>query len=86
MRKLGLRSSKGNAAISDMKFVLLHDAKGDDGVKAFFTELWELYIKVGAHWYRLRARPHQRALHFSCAYARYTDSYESFPQCTYGDP
>jgi len=30
----------------NMKFVLLHDAKGDDGVKAFFTELWELYIKT----------------------------------------
>ncbi|KAF8324433.1 Sedlin [Cantharellus anzutake] len=30
----------------NMKFVLLHDAKGDDGVKGFFTELWELYIKT----------------------------------------
>lgn len=32
--------------ITDMKFVLLHDAKGDDGVKNFFQEVWELYVKV----------------------------------------
>lgn len=32
---------------SDMKFVLLHDGKNDDsGIKSFFTELWELYVKV----------------------------------------
>jgi Sedlin, N-terminal conserved region len=30
----------------DMKFVLLHDAKGDDSVKIFFLEVWELYVKV----------------------------------------
>lgn len=34
------------ADATDMKFVLLHDAKGDDGVKAFFVDVWELYIKV----------------------------------------
>lgn len=31
-----------------MKFVLLHDAKSDDGVKAFFMDVWELYIKVSS--------------------------------------
>ena len=30
----------------DMKFVLLHEGKNDDGIKAFFTEVWELYMKV----------------------------------------
>ncbi|KAF8312709.1 Sedlin [Clavulina sp. PMI_390] len=30
----------------NMKFILLHDAKGDDGVKSFFMDVWELYIKA----------------------------------------
>jgi len=30
----------------NMKFVLLHDAKGDDSVKNFFLEVWELYVKT----------------------------------------
>ena len=30
----------------DMKFVLLHEGKNDDGIRAFFTEVWELYMKV----------------------------------------
>jgi trafficking protein particle complex subunit 2 len=29
-----------------MKFVLLHEGKNDDGIRAFFTEVWELYVKV----------------------------------------
>jgi hypothetical protein len=32
--------------VIDMKFVLLHEAKNDDGIKAFFTDVWELYVKV----------------------------------------
>lgn len=31
-----------------MKFVLLHDGKNDDGIRAFFLDVWELYLKVGA--------------------------------------
>ena len=30
----------------DMKFVLLHEGKNDDGIRAFFTDVWELYVKV----------------------------------------
>jgi len=30
-----------------MKFVLLHEGKNDDGIRAFFMEVWELYVKVG---------------------------------------
>jgi hypothetical protein len=30
----------------DMKFVLLHEAKNDDGIKAFFYDVWEVYLKV----------------------------------------
>ena len=29
-----------------MKFVLLHEAKNEEGIRAFFTEVWELYVKV----------------------------------------
>jgi len=29
-----------------MKFVLLHEAKNDEGIRAFFMEVWELYVKV----------------------------------------
>jgi hypothetical protein len=31
-----------------MKFVLLHEAKNDDGIKSFFNDVWELYVKVRA--------------------------------------
>jgi len=31
-----------------MKFVLLHEAKNEEGIRAFFTEVWELYVKVCA--------------------------------------
>lgn len=30
-----------------VKFVLLHDVKNDDGIRAFFVDLWEAYVKVG---------------------------------------
>jgi hypothetical protein len=30
----------------DIKFLLLHESKSDDGIKAFFTECHELYIKA----------------------------------------
>ena len=29
-----------------MKFVLLHESRNDDGIKAFFNDVWELYVKV----------------------------------------
>ena len=38
--------SSHEITFKDMKFILLHDAKNDDGVRAFFADLWELYIKV----------------------------------------
>jgi hypothetical protein len=30
----------------NMKFLLLHEAKNDDGIKSFFVDVWELYLKV----------------------------------------
>ena len=32
--------------ISDTKFVLLHEGKNDDGIRQFFMDIWELYVKV----------------------------------------
>ncbi|RXK39162.1 hypothetical protein M231_03519 [Tremella mesenterica] len=31
---------------TSVKFILLHDIKNDDGIRAFFIELWEVYVKV----------------------------------------
>lgn len=30
----------------NMKFILLHESKNDDGIRAFFYEVWELYVKT----------------------------------------
>ncbi|CAL1702287.1 unnamed protein product [Somion occarium] len=30
----------------NMKFVLLHESRNDDGIKAFFVDVWELYVKT----------------------------------------
>ena len=30
----------------DMKFIMLHESKNDDGIRTFFMEVWELYVKV----------------------------------------
>lgn len=32
--------------MADMKFVLLHEGKNDDGIRQFFADVWELYVKV----------------------------------------
>lgn len=42
-----------------MKFVLLHESKNDDGIKSFFTDVWEAYVKVSKlelGWWRFRDR------------------------------
>lgn len=31
-----------------VKFVLIHDQKNDDGIRMFFNDLWELWVKVRA--------------------------------------
>lgn len=32
--------------LTDVKFVLLHEGKNDDGIRGFFMDVWELFIKV----------------------------------------
>lgn len=36
-----------------MKFILLHETKNDDGIKVFFNDLWELYVKVRSLFFSL---------------------------------
>ncbi|KAJ3510054.1 hypothetical protein NMY22_g16091 [Coprinellus aureogranulatus] len=33
----------------NMKFLLLHEGKNDDGIRAFFMDVWELYVKTLAN-------------------------------------
>jgi hypothetical protein len=33
-------------SVAHTKFMLLHDSRSDDGIKSFFQEVRELYIKV----------------------------------------
>ncbi|KAI0699427.1 Sedlin [Cytidiella melzeri] len=30
----------------NMKFVLLHEVRNDEGIKSFFMDVWELYVKT----------------------------------------
>ncbi|KIY49567.1 Sedlin [Fistulina hepatica ATCC 64428] len=30
----------------NMKFILLHEGKNDEGIRSFFMEVWELYVKT----------------------------------------
>jgi hypothetical protein len=53
LSRLGVSEIRGNEDDyctdddnKDMKFVLLHEGKNDEGIRAFFAEVWELYVKV----------------------------------------
>jgi hypothetical protein len=46
-----------------MKFILLHEGKNDEGIRAFFTDVWELYVKVRADSLMARTHTHGRDIH-----------------------
>lgn len=34
---------------SRMRFIMVHDSKNDEGIKNFFTEVYEMFIKVNIY-------------------------------------
>ncbi len=58
-----------------MKFVLLHEGRNDEGIKSFFGEVWELYVKVGG------ADEEDDAERLSVV----ADADECVPHCAHGD-
>ena len=59
---------------TDMKFIILHETKNDDGIKVFFTDLWELYLKVRA----------PSVVYFPGVQS-VSDGHESVPHCAHAD-
>lgn len=42
-----IRSAVQGHADRQVRFILLHDHRNDDGIRQFFLEVWELWVKVG---------------------------------------
>jgi hypothetical protein len=57
-----------------MKFVLLHEGKNDDGIRQFFMDVWELYVKVC------------RVICLNGRALTWTDAHEPVPQRAQCDP
>lgn len=57
-----------------MKFIILHETKNDDGIKVFFTDLWELYLKVRAP-----------SVAYFPGVQSVSDGHESVPHCAHAD-
>ena len=62
--------------IQDMKFILLHEVKNDDGIKSFFTDIWELYVKVSGTFYCIGLNGYVITI---------TDDVEPFSYCSYAN-
>ena len=52
-----------------MKFILLHEGKNDEGIKSFFMDVWELYVKV-------------RYLYSHCDNTNDSEYVEPIPKCS----
>ncbi|KAJ2968952.1 hypothetical protein NUW54_g13077 [Trametes sanguinea] len=63
----------------NMKFVLLHESRNDDGIKAFFNDVWELYVKVSCT-ASLQGCPEGRSRHWAA------DDAEPVPYGPYANP
>lgn len=60
-----------------MKFVLLHETRNDDGIKAFFVDVWELYVKVSVLIVSLEWG--------EGSFGQYADNAQSIPHGTYAN-
>ncbi|TFK27083.1 transport protein particle complex subunit [Coprinopsis marcescibilis] len=47
---------------SNTKFLLLHDGKNDDGIRSFFMEVWELYVKTALNPFQTAHTPIRSAV------------------------
>lgn len=63
---------------ADMKFLLLHESKNDEGIRTFFMDVWELYVKVstlfvrrtiadGRRRWRIHSTAHTRPFAAQCS-------------------
>jgi hypothetical protein len=67
--------------VADVKFVLLHDGRNEDGARLFFMDVWELYVKVSPGPVR-RPGPVLKCTVALCI----ADGDESIPLCAHGHP
>lgn len=45
-RPLAWTQARCEGRLTTVKLILLHDGKNDDGIRLFFGEVWEHYVKV----------------------------------------
>ena len=68
--------SRSDSGRLDMKFILLHETRNDDGIKSFFMDVWELYVKVSVTGFSRSLLPLRHC---------YSDHAEPLPHRAYTD-
>lgn len=48
--------------MTTVKLLLLHDLKNEDGIRLFFVDVWEAYVKVSLLLHRGGSRPAETLL------------------------